>query len=298
MRDQQFYDVAQHTPYPFDDASYLVDDLGKRLPEGLLADFSCILDSQYGDRIYCSSVSKRSNQLTMVFSSQQGQVLGSLIATSVKAVYATPPLQVPLKSFVNGFKGLAVLGEQWAEIEDGSWMFSQPEASVLAARCCFPLAFPSEQTIAVFDHPALQGATDLRSEGSIVVSLGTRQLGQQTKKAIILSLAGSTDLRDFAGPNQRRPESRTCGDPQPVETVNGVGADCCGRVFLELRGCAQPIPISNKCGVVLDCPITLEELCPTDAPPPADVDECLGQGAINPINPEDDQPGYPTLPPW
>lgn len=304
MRSQQFYNFTQNVEYPFDDAASLMDDSGLRLPEGLLADLSCVIDRRIANRIFCSSVTKSANRLSLTLSADNDERTPLALLSEDASVgglhrYATSP-QLALRPLTAGFKGQVVLGEKWPEYLDGSWTFSDPRDSIIAARCCFPISTPAGQRVSVMNAPQhLTGLVNLRTEGDIEVTFEPRVLGGETRQAIVLSLVGGRPevLQDYLGPNQLRPESRTCGELQPIETINGVSADCCGRVYLELRGCAQPIPISNQCGVVLDCPLTLDEICPTQAPIEENPDQCLADGQGDPINPVDNQPGFPTIPP-
>lgn len=303
MLNQAFYDLALNNEYPFDDSSSLIDSSGRRLPEGLLCDLSCVIDSTIANRIFCSAVTKSGNFCSIVFSADNeaqtalGFISFDLTRQDVYFLEGISP-QRRLTALVPGFSGSIVVGEQWSQIPDGVWRFATADDSLVAARCCFPVRLPSRQTIVTNSGSrALAGVVDISPEGDLIATVATRRLAGQDRQAIVFSLRPDSNLlARYAGPNQARPESRSCGDPQPVETINNVAPDCCGRIYIELRGCAQPIPISNFCGVVLDCPLTLSEICPT----PVRYDEqdnpdtCLAGGAGDPLSLPS---GLPTLPP-
>jgi hypothetical protein len=66
---------------------------------------------------------------------------------------------------------------------------------------------------------------------------------------------------EFAGPCAGRPESGTCGSPEPIEFINGVAPDCDGIITIEFLGCAQPTMVEGASGVVLDCQLGLVDAC-------------------------------------
>lgn len=307
MRQQQHYSLAQNQEYPFDDSASLLDDSGNRLPEGLLCDLSCVFSSEYGTRVFCSGATKRGNFCTMVFAADNDEQT-SLGLASFELGLREPSLnygrspQKPLKGLVPDFRGSYVPGDQWHLVPDGIWRFSNPDNSLVAARCCFPITLPGSQTVAVsYSQRMLQGLVELREEGDVSLRIENRLLGGRVRKAVIISLSRSSVdvLQRYSGQLQQRPESRNCGSPVPIETIGGVGPDCCGRIFIELRGCAEPIPISQHCGVVLDCPLTLVDICPEkkDFGEEDNPDKCLQETGDNPILPAPQQDDFPTYPP-
>ena len=305
MRGQEFYDLAINTEYPFDDQASLIDQTGRRLPEGLLADMSCMVDRDLARRIFCSAVTKQADFCTVVFSADAvdrpalGFISFRADQEELYATYGTTPQRIltPVRS---GFSGTIVLGEQWRTVPSGIWKFDDPASSRIAARCCFPVRVPTYQSVSSdLGAAPLSGLVDLLAQGDIDIKLATRLLAGQARQAIVVSLKpGLETLTSYAGTGLARPESRSCQDPQPIETINGVRADCCERIYIELRGCAQPIPIANHCGVVLDCPLTLTEICP--APPnyseTENPDECLAGGALDPLQSSSNLPDLP--PDW
>lgn len=71
-------------------------------------------------------------------------------------------------------------------------------------------------------------------------------LNTQSREVIVIRLKNSLgdDSRNvfdiYKGPCGGRPETRSCGNPEPLEFISGVAPDCCGRITIELRGCAVP----------------------------------------------------------
>lgn len=298
MRSQQYYDRALNTAYPFDDGATLIDDYGKRLPEGLLADISCVIDRSVANRVFCSYVSKRNGVCNLIFNAANN--LKTAVGLCSFAVASLPgnfelgkTPQVAIRGLKDDFRGRLVPGDQWLTIEDGSWQFSDPSQSHVSARCCLPLLLPGQQTVSVMNAAAyLTGIAAIQLEGDIDVVFDTRTLNGEERQAVVFSLKRPQYLQSYAGTTQARPEARTCGDPQPIETINGVRPNCCGQITFELRGCAQPVPINNHCGVVLDCPLTLNDTCPPATGPRynAAEDACAAAGVPNAL----DGPAPPT----
>lgn len=307
MLGQEFYDINQSRNYPFDDNVTLLTESGEKFPEGLLCDVSCVMDSAIARRVFISGATKRGDFISLIFSAdnEERTTLGLLSGSLRADAFEFSPEDTPsrhIKPLVNNFYGTAVFGNRWNLLDDGVWRVIDPKSTLLAARCCFPLPVPGLQTAAVsYSSNALQSIVDLQEEGDIELKIEERVLGGRSRKALVIGLSQSSSdtLGRYAGEFQQRPEARSCGDPQPVETINGVEADCCGRVFLEFRGCAEPIPISNHCGIVIECPLTLADICPPeiDYGESDNPDKCLFEGGDNLLRPAETQPGRPTLPP-
>ena len=131
-------------------------------------------------------------------------------------------------------------------------------------------------------------------------------LGGKLVKAVVFELATVTDstnpvgtdrtaadiLIDYAGECGKRPESRSCSDPQPIEKINGVSADCCGRLFIEVRGCGDIYPLDDQCGIAIVCPFTAEQACPAPKNVPDEQgklpseheDDCENNETNNPVD--------------
>lgn len=236
-----------------------------------------------------------------------------------------------------GIYGTVVFGERFSELDDVVMTFADPEATMIHPRAIFPVAgafvgssdepppssditwgttnlswgttnlswgaseLPSVTAVgqrwAVFrSAQTLSGNVVLSQDGDIEVVFEPRQLGSRTVNAVIFRLANSGDVLTTYAASQQRPESNTCTNGR-ILTINGVQADCCGRIFFEFRGCAQFTRIINHCGVVLECPVAIDEICPPaiDYGAVVDIDECGGSAGGNvgpvPIN-QPDKPRY------
>ena len=84
---------------------------------------------------------------------------------------------------------------------------------------------------------------------------------------LLKNLGGIKGLfKSFSGDCGRRVGSKDCGAPAPIETVNGIGADCDGVLTLQFKGCGLIGRNITDCGIIIDCDLGLSGSC---APPPA-----------------------------
>jgi hypothetical protein len=116
----------------------------------------------------------------------------------------------------------------------------------------------------------LVGDVNLASFGDIKLTTDTLLIDGKVRKAIVFDLYDSSQtslvsvLEKYAGDCDKRPESGNCGDAQPISVINNVQPDCCGRIFLELRGCAEISVVNNDTrGLILDCFASLTDACIT-----------------------------------
>lgn len=293
-----FYSANEVRGYPFDDQATRLDDSSMRLPDGLLADISLSIPNSFGNRVFCSAMSKTIGGSAFVFSATDPA--RTVLAIGSVGPAFVPRRAIPLTPMQPFVKGTFVPGEQIANQPDVNLRFTNPNQSMLCARTVFPLPISSQSDFGEFyGTEVFNRIVTLIAAGDMAVRIENRTLGGATKKALVFSLTESgsgtaSNLERYAG-GTPRPESRTCGDPQPLESLAGVRPDCCGRVFIELRGCAQPIPISNFCGVALDCPHEADSLC-TDGPTyELPEDDCIEEGIPDPLDPPKNGP---DIPPW
>lgn len=298
--DQGWYDIGSSSQYPFDQSAALEDDNGKTLPCEILADMALTMPSSLGNRLYCSGISKQDDVASLVFAGDgDGR---PTVAVATIPLTASERRPVLLDSLVDSVRGTVVPGSLLWTMPNGTWRFTNPQQSYLSQRCVYLVAAANEQDIRLAYGPSpLESVIRLVGDVNVSVKLGQRVLGGSLKRSVIFSLVDTgaeSALKAYAGQYQQRPEARTCGSPEPVETINLIQPNCCGQIFFELRGCARPIPISNHCGVVLDCPMEADEMCQPKqlVPDPASDEVCRPGELPDPIDPPPvDKPVYP---PW
>ncbi|RME24188.1 MAG: hypothetical protein D6800_09015 [Candidatus Zixiibacteriota bacterium] len=192
----------------------------------------------------------------------------TILALLLADVTATPRKPIKVVPVIDGVFGTFSIGDSNPDLDDFTLRFSEANQSRLLARCVFFTNVGPNLDYSVF-HSGVswQGIVDVEGSSDIVVRIGERNLGGQMTEALIIGLTDDIETRKKYAAILPRPENHTCGDPAPIETINGVRADCCGRIYIELRGCANPIPLQPS-GVAIDCPETVETICP----PPKELD--------------------------
>jgi len=91
-----------------------------------------------------------------------------------------------------------------------------------------------------------------------VVSL--TQLPSDIPATVELNVEESV-LEQFSGNCGKRVGSRNCGEPFPIESINGVYPDCDGVITIEITGCATVGKNEDNCGLIVDCSLGLNASC-------------------------------------
>lgn len=318
IRNLHWYDRNEGTKYPLDDQSTAVDDKNKFLPSNIVVDVNLRWPAHLGDYAYLSAVSVTETLVTVVILAAYAlddSGVSPLAVLSVprpvdqNRVYALLP-QVP------GVGGWIVFGPG---VEDTPYMgrFSRPRQSRLAPRAASryrPLPVSSVQAIGA--DSKLTGVVRLSALTPLEIAKEQREIEGVTRDCVVVRLvdgAGAdgypvpsqaaeitgykeqSTFKDFAGPCAGRPESGTCGDPQPIESINGIVPDCDGVLSIEFRGCADVGQIigNSECGIVVDCGLGLAVACPAPQIPSSDgilTDEYTPVNIEPPVEPEPPTP--------
>jgi len=294
----QFYNQNQNRKYPFHDGASLMDTSGQLLPDGLIVDLSITADSSYGQELYVSALTIIGGVVSVIVSAASSGLPLALarLDTNSQLLYLNykKTSQIPLTPLVSGVSGVIILGEALASITSGNYAFA-PQASAISPRCVYSIAVPGGQRLGVYQAGYdWAGNISLAAAGDIEIVFENRTLGGREVRAVVFRLKGSAQTLAAYAASLGRPEARSCDGLQPIESINNVQPDCCGRVFIEFRGCAVPTPIVNHCGVVLECALTLTDICGarndfSDIP---QIDLCDADGNLA-VNPSDNQPDAP-----
>jgi hypothetical protein len=262
--------------YPLSPNSTGSDDNGNHIPEQLMADLRIRFTGEDDEKLYVSSVDI-GNVVSIVFTSSVTFNPVALISINRAELRAQRPYEII--TIDQDATGYVVFGDI-TNLENIKLRFSssaQSEVSILAA-------YP--QPVSTLDRrfAGINGRLDgaypmyLFADSDVVVRRRILNIDNVDREAIVLSLtdpaltAGTfNSLSQYAGECGRRPESSTCPDPQPIELINGVKPDCCGRIFIEIRGCGDMLPLQNVCGVAIICPFEVEESCPPKVNLPSDT---------------------------
>lgn len=297
-----FYNKNENRDYPFDEFATLKDDSDQWIPPYILADLTLTIPRALSKRAFISAIS-RTNTKTAIVVSADNLAKTPLAIIDYSNEYL-PRTRYGIRALHPEVSGSFIPGEVQEFDEVYDLKFTNPSQSYLLARVVYAMDSVAERDYSIFySGQALRGLVRIESGGDIRTRIENRTLAGQVRQAVVISLqdiggGGSNPLSDYAA-SLPRPENRSCGDPTPVETINGVRPDCCGRIYLELRGCARPVKITNTCGVSLDCPQESDALCPPrtdfDPGPEQQVDGCQSQGATDPL---DTPINKPNQPPW
>lgn len=254
--------------FPFDDTATLVDDAGRRLPSDLIVDLRMRFPAELGDRAYLSSLVVGPAVVSATILSSDASV-GSLAAVSL-ARPVDIGRQIALSSQAEGAGGWIVFGEG-VDRHAGVWKFSSASQSLFLAQAALRRSsLPIPSLGKLHAEPTLTGVVKLIGGNDISIVREEREVDEVVQDVIVVRLREKDDLPDqnlltaYAGPCGGRPESRTCGDPQPIESINEVRPDCCGNIYVEFRGCAELTGFAEddgSCGVMVDCGLGLGEAC-------------------------------------
>lgn len=281
-------------PYPLDDTATGADAAGGVLPPDLLADLVLRWPDRLGRFAFLSAAAVTPRLATLVVqacpAADSADDAVAIAALSVP-LPADPGVAVAFEPLSPGVRGWAVFAEGVNRLRY-SGRFAGPSAGLLSQRAA--RAYSEPGLLAVRGEHAgrwLTGRVRLRATPPMTVAAETRVVDGRTVDAVVFRLEDSpggafpvpaaaaeqvvgqakTVFQEFYGPCGARPESLTCGNPQPVQTIGGVGPDCDGTLTIEFEGCAEPYPLEGgACGAVLQCDVGLSAFCPTPSLPDDD----------------------------
>lgn len=354
-----WYDRNEDRSYPLADHATRVDDHGATLPPSLLVDCRLRFPRTAGRYAFLGAitVTPRLVALVILGADQLNQASGfttlatlSLSRDSELLPFTTRRL-LALEPQYPGAGGWVALGQG---VNDLTYQgrFSLPSQSLLLpgnALAYEPPAIPHVGKLGLATE--LTGLVRLSGGNDIEIVRECREIPEYPadqasgcdpliatrREVVVFRLvdkqdAGRNVLDFYRGPCSNRPESRTCGDPEPIEFIGSVTPDCCGNITIDLQGCAilhrvveaaevdedgNVVSTSPSCGVVLDCDQGLSDAClrerylPTiDGVLPDEVDSlCVSQSLSIPgedgeevsqsfsVDPDDeDANADPTLP--
>lgn len=284
IRNLHWYNQNEGIAYPVDEAASAVDDTDTALPSNILVDLHLRWPEHLGRYAFLSAVSVTPSLATITI--QATDDLDSPGLTPLAVLTVVKPIEdgrvYPLRPQAAGVGGWAVFG---SGVEDHEYAgrFSSPRQGRLApraARSYRPLPVKS----ASIEHASrkLTGVVTLRATLPLLMAKEEREIGGELHDCIVLRLTDvvgadgfvippeaaeisgfkeTSTFLEFAGPCSSRPESGTCGTPQPIEFINAVSPDCDGVITLEFRGCATIARILDLCGIAIDCGLGMTDAC-------------------------------------
>ncbi len=291
-RNQDWYDLNTGRSYPVADDATLIDSAGGRLPNHIICDLHILFPELAGEYAYLGAVTVSSNLVSVIVMASPGVAGRSTVALA--AVNLTKPItkyrHYPLEALYPGVGGWIVFGEGIDENYQGRFgRASQSRLVEKTARKYPELPIPNVGKAG--NNSPLTGLVLLEAGNDMeIVSecreipahpvpshssyyCGGDELGTQVRDVIVFRLRSNTAEEEnvfnkYKGRCGARPESLSCGDPQPIQFLGPVSPDCCGNINLELRGCMLASRVTREdtdvaCGVVVDCDLDIDEACVT-----------------------------------
>lgn len=314
VRNAHWYSTNEGRSYPIDEIASGITDAGQRLRSNIIVDANLRWPSIYGRYAFLSSVAVTENLISLTI--QAATDLDDATSFVPLAVVTVPAStlqgrQIAVLPQLAGVGGWVVFGAGIVESFRGR--FSGPRQSVLTARAArayrtLPVPSLRSQDAAT----ALTGVITLRATEPLQIAAESREIAGVLRDCIVVRLVDDRTVdnttspvaklvttkdvsvfEQFGGPCAGRPESYTCGDPQPIEFINAVGPDCAGVLTLEFTGCAKVAQVQDTCGVVVDCGLGLVDACTAPQLPDSDGLLPSEREPINIPTPDDPTPEVP-----
>jgi hypothetical protein len=267
IRDNHWYNNNEQRPWPFDDIATLVDDQGQLLDSDILADLHLTYPSDYGERAFLGSLFLGPAAVGLVIISDTGRTLASF--SQARPLEAGRVYRLASQS--DGAGGWVVWGGAIEDLRQRNHRFSNLAQSLLLVRTATAYRQPPVTSFGkLHASQSLTGLVRLTAGSDIAIEKTTLTIAEEEVPVILFSLSNSTDddsrnlLDLYSGSCGGRPETKNCGDPQPIEAINTITPDCCGTIYIEMRGCAEISRVQNDTlGVVIDCGFSLADACIT-----------------------------------
>lgn len=276
---QHWYNRNEGNAYPVDEAVSSVDDNGIRLPSTILADLNLRWPEELGKYAFISAVSVTRGMVTIAIQASHDP-LTVIDCVPLGIVSVARPItrykNYAIEAQAPGVGGWVAFGSGADDTVPYTGRFSTPAQGRIAPRAArayrsLPVSSLSVQNVL----PALTGTVRLTGAKPLEVVKESREIRGINRDVIVVRLVqpdetgGQTNdtqveqsiFHQYAGPCSGRPESHTCGDPQPIEFINSVGPDCDGVIHIVFSGCADISHISEPCGVLVDCNLGQVEAC-------------------------------------
>lgn len=277
IRNNHWYNLNEQRYYPLDDTASAISDAGELLPGQLLADLRLRWPITYGKYAFLSAAAVTPYLVTVLIEATND--LDNYPSSSTLIAGVTIPkdeLTIGRTYFLTSFKqgagGFIVIGSGVDQLYSGR--FRSPRQSLLTPRAARASRLPPIPTIGLENAATpLTGLVNLTAVPPLQLTKETRVINNvEYDNVLVFRLVETTQqiatggvtesvFSTFAGPCGRRVGSKTCPDPQPVQTINSVTPDCDGIIVIDFQGCATVGRNVTDCGVVIDCDLGLSLSC-------------------------------------
>lgn len=267
-RNPEWYNLNEQRPWPLDDTALLTDDTGAFLPHNLISDVMIRFPRVLGDRLFLGAVTVGPNVVTATFLSASAGYI------PVASISVPRPVDVyrhyALETLYPGVAGWIVFGGGIDNTQLRTYRFSSPVQSLIQLQSARQYIYEPVESLGKLNvATGLTGLIRLSAGSDLEIVKEEREIEGTLRDAIVLRLVADAEqgerniFEEYAGPCGKRPESRNCGAPEPIEFINNVAPDCCGNILIELHGCLAISKDVESCSIVLDCGFGLGEACPT-----------------------------------
>jgi hypothetical protein len=280
--------VNENRGYPLHDLATKESPEGVKLPEDILADANIMVPESAGQFVFVSSVAVTPGLVSVTFlATDTDPFSAGSSAPSDFVPLAAISVPRPITLYKNyaidalypGVWGWVAFGSGVDEQDTFSVRLVTPDAGLLCSKAARSYKdYPVTSLGKAGRVTELTGLVRLRGEGDIVIEKAIRLIAGRKREVIKfgldLSVTPEDILREYAGPCGVRPEDRTCPDGKPLLTINGVTPDCDGNIDIIFQG-LDPQVTGVQHGLVVDLPISLDDVCGTFDPTRFDpVDLC------------------------
>lgn len=287
--------------YPFTDQASLLDDSQRRLPNNLLTGGRITYPRALGRYAYIGALSVSPQLVTaIILAADAPTAEGQLIASISQKLPLRLHQPYAIQSLSPQVAGWLTFGE--GTQQPGTYRASSYQQTGLCTSFAVPYDTPGVSSVAKQNHPGMGGLVKLigGNDMQIVATCahvpghtaqpyddnacvsGDTAWNTNRRWIVQFNLLDKTQSRNrnvlekYAGPCSGRPENRNCPNGNPIESISGVYADCCGDIFVTLRGCASlvelrdaitvdadgdPVLLEDAAGVMLHCAVSGDEVC-------------------------------------
>lgn len=275
IQNNHWYNLNEQRNYPLDDTASCVANEGTRIPSNIVTDLRLRWPEQYGKYAFILGMSVTPYIVSLLIGvtdelSNPAAEKTLIAGLSLSRSNFTEGRTYTLATYQDGVGGFICFGS----LTEFVGRFDTPSQSLLAHKAaCYYSAAPVHSVKLEGSKQTLKGLINLTAKSPISLKKESRTIeGVTYDNVIVVGLkeetlqittdnASTSVFSRFAGPCGKRVGSRSCDDPQPIETINGVGPDCDGVLTLNIIGCALVGKMLDGHGVVIDCALGLSDTC-------------------------------------
>ncbi len=325
---KHWHEINGANSYPLADTATELSDGNVRLPSNVIVDLNVRYPAGVGNYPFVGAVSvtgtlvtvvvEAANSLSPDYGMQPLCVFSRLLSeTEVGRQYALTSLQEGVGGWISFGEGIHEHGVDG--VAPLSLRFSTPQQSLLCLKAARRYrVMPVRGLGSLWAKDTMSGIVNIAAESPLEVVKDSRTIGGINRDVVVVRLvrqepgAGfdtseqeqalykivrrSDLLQQFAGPCGKRPESHTCGNPEPIEFINSVAPDCDGILTLDFRNCASVSHVADPCTILLQCNFGISQVCPPPYIPdsegrlPSEYDpvDINSVSETDPVPPEDD----------